>query len=109
MTQCIFPFLGFQRRGREFRSRQLNIRTRVTWVMLTWLSTKRLKPGSATPALLKRKYLEWYRDIYVLTHKIMRGEMTDIKGNEVQLWRERADEYVREMAIIVKKITGNLP
>ena len=56
---------------------------------------------------LKRKYLDWYREIYILTHKLLRGELTDIKGSEVQLWRERADEYVREMAGVVKRLTGH--
>jgi len=54
--------------------------------------------------LLKRKYLDWYRDLYILTHKILRGEINDVKGAEVQLWRERADEYLREMAEVVKKV-----
>ncbi|MEM2956453.1 MAG: nucleotidyltransferase domain-containing protein [Candidatus Pacearchaeota archaeon] len=59
--------------------------------------------------LLKEKYVDWYRELYSLTHKILRGEITDIKGEEIQLWRERADEYLREMAIVVKKITGFMP
>ena len=58
---------------------------------------------------LKQKYLDWYRDIYTLTHKILRGELTDIQGNEIQLCRDRADEYIREMAIVTKKLTGFMP
>lgn len=55
-------------------------------------------------SLLNKKYLEWYQEVYTLTHKIFRGELTDISGETVQLWRERADEYLREMSSIVKKL-----
>jgi predicted nucleotidyltransferase len=58
---------------------------------------------------LNKKYAEWYRDLYILTHKTMRGEMNDIDGKDVQLWRVRADEYIREMANVVKKLTGSWP
>jgi hypothetical protein len=58
---------------------------------------------------LNKKYAEWYRDLYILTHKTMRGEMNDIDGKDVQLWRARADEYIREMANVVKKLTGSWP
>jgi len=59
--------------------------------------------------LLNQKYVEWYKEIYSLTHKTLRGEITDIKGEAVQLWRERADTYLREMAQVVKKLTGYFP
>jgi len=58
--------------------------------------------------LLKIKYVNWYREIYTLTHKVLRGDLTDIDAGELQVWRDRADEYIREMAIIVKKIKGRI-
>jgi len=56
--------------------------------------------------LLDKKYVEWYHGIYVMTHKILHQEVTDIKGSDLDLWRTRADEYLRTMAIVVKKLTG---
>ena len=56
--------------------------------------------------LLNKKYADWYKELYTLTHRTLRGEVNDIDGKEVQIWRERADEYVREMAVVVKKLTG---
>ncbi len=55
--------------------------------------------------IIKGKYVDWYRDVYLLTHKVLRGEM-EINGKDLQLWKERADEHIREMAIAVKAITG---
>ena len=59
--------------------------------------------------LLKKKYLDWYKEIYIMTHKMLRGEISDINGATVQEWRERSDEYVRVMAETVKKLTGYMP
>lgn len=65
-----------------------------------------LRDALVDKGIMKRRYLDWYREIYTLTHKALRGELEDVKGPEIQLWRERADEYIREMAIMVKKLTG---
>jgi len=55
--------------------------------------------------LLSRKFVDWYSDLYLLTHKIFRNELTQIKGKEVDEWQERTDLFVREMAKIVDKLT----
>jgi hypothetical protein len=41
-----------------------------------------------------------------MTHKILHQEITDIHGADLDVWRIRADEYLRAMAIAVKKLTG---
>jgi len=69
---------------------------------------KALEENLVGRKLLKSKYVDWYSELYDLTHKVLRGELTDIDGEEIQKWRVRADEYVREMAIIVKKLKGRL-
>jgi len=56
--------------------------------------------------MIKGKYVDWYRDVYILTHKVIRGEVDGVRGEDLQLWKDRADEYIREMASVVKKITG---
>jgi hypothetical protein len=58
--------------------------------------------------LLDKKYVDWYKEVYITTHRLLRGESLDISGKEVQMWRERADEYIRAMAMVVKKVTGML-
>lgn len=100
----------------------LNSMEAVYWAMVdashaALIAAKQLPPSPEhIPDLLKevlvdknlinRKFLDWYKDVYIITHKIMRGEAADIKGHEVQIWRERADEYVGEMARVVKKMLG---
>lgn len=66
-----------------------------------------LKQHLVERGLLAKRYVDWYADIYGLSHKIMRQEINDIDGKDIQLWRERADEYIREMAIAVKRLVGD--
>ena len=55
--------------------------------------------------MLNPKYVEWYRGIYSLMHGVMRQKIVDVRGNDIDIWRARADEYIGEMAKIVKRIT----
>lgn len=50
---------------------------------------------------LKMKYVSWYKDLSVLHKKISRGEIRDLKGVEIDLWQERAEEFLREMSRLV--------
>jgi len=54
---------------------------------------------------LKMKYVVWYRDVYVLHRKIVHGDITDIKGLELDEWQERADEFIGTMAKLIEKIS----
>lgn len=54
--------------------------------------------------LLDSKYVIWYRDLYILAHKILHGTVIEIKGKDIDLWQARTDEFVRVMAQLIKKI-----
>jgi predicted nucleotidyltransferase len=55
---------------------------------------------------LKMKYVVWYRDLLVLHKKISHGEVTDLKGVEIDEWQERTQEFMRVMAELVNKSVG---
>ena len=63
-----------------------------------------LKESFVDKGLLKMKYVVWYRDLYVLHRKIVHGDITDIKGMEIDAWQARADEFVRVMAQLIEQI-----
>ncbi|MBI5148868.1 nucleotidyltransferase domain-containing protein [Candidatus Pacearchaeota archaeon] len=78
------------------------------------ISAKQLPPSPEhIPDMLKEvfvarrtldmKYVLWYKELYNLAHKILRGELTHIEGKEIDLWESRTDEFVRIMAQLVKK------
>ena len=58
--------------------------------------------------LLKGEFVDQYRDLYLMVHRVIRGETGDVDGKDVQMWRDRADRYLREMALVVKKLTGKI-
>jgi predicted nucleotidyltransferase/uncharacterized protein (UPF0332 family) len=56
--------------------------------------------------LLNSRYVIWYKDIYHLHRGIMHGEVKDIKGEDIDIWQKRADEFIGVMASLVNKIVG---
>lgn len=53
---------------------------------------------------LHPKYPEWYEEMYKMAHEILHGKVTEVKGRDVELWQDRADEFLREMAKVIRKI-----
>jgi len=56
--------------------------------------------------ILKMKYVIWYRDLLMLHRKIVHGEITDLKGVEIDMWQERTQEFMNVMAELVNKSVG---
>jgi predicted nucleotidyltransferase/uncharacterized protein (UPF0332 family) len=54
--------------------------------------------------MLKMKYVAWLRDLMELHKKINHGEISDLKGVEIDAWQDRASEFIGEMAEIIKKL-----
>lgn len=53
---------------------------------------------------LKMKYAVLYRDLYLLHRKIMHGEITDLKGAEIDEWQEKTEMFVQEMTRLVRRL-----
>ena len=54
--------------------------------------------------MLKNNYIDWYKEIYALAHHISHGEVQDISGKFIEMYQERADKFIGEMANLVKKL-----
>lgn len=65
-----------------------------------------LKETFADNKMLDMKYIVWYRDLYVFHRKIIHGEITDIRGDEIDLWQNRADDFFKKMVELVNKLVG---
>ncbi|HLD98570.1 MAG TPA: nucleotidyltransferase domain-containing protein [Candidatus Nanoarchaeia archaeon] len=61
-----------------------------------------LKEMFVDTKMLKIDYVNWYRDLYVFHRKIVHGEIREIKGNDIDIWQKRTDDFIRVMAEIVK-------
>ena len=56
------------------------------------------------PGKLKMKYVIWYRDLLIIHKKIAHGEITELKGIEIDEWREKAEKFLDLMANLVKEL-----
>jgi len=54
--------------------------------------------------MLNKKYVEWYRDLLILHKKITHGEVTELKGVEIDEWQDRTQEFLDVMIGLVKDI-----
>ena len=52
---------------------------------------------------LKMKYAVWYRDLLLLHKKISHGEITDLKGVEIDDWQARTQDFMKTMAELVNQ------
>ena len=66
-----------------------------------------LKEAFVDRKVLKMKYVEWYKDLYYLHKKIDHREISDLKGIEIDMWQERAEEFMSVMIDLVKKIVNS--
>jgi predicted nucleotidyltransferase len=62
-----------------------------------------LKEAFVNKGMLKMKYVIWYRDLLILHKKIVHGEITDLKGVEIDEWQAKTQEFMRVMADLVNK------
>lgn len=63
-----------------------------------------LKEAFVDKGILKMKYISWYKDIYHLHKAIDHGKVSDLKGVEIDVWQQRAEEFMKVMINIVERI-----
>jgi predicted nucleotidyltransferase len=63
-----------------------------------------LKTNFVNPGKLKMKYVVWFRDLSILHKRISHGEITDLKGIEIDDWQNRTEEFLGVMAQLVNEL-----
>lgn len=53
---------------------------------------------------LDMKYVNWYKEVFRLHKGIVYGEIKDIKGQDIDAWQARADDFIRTMARMIDVI-----
>lgn len=56
--------------------------------------------------VLDMKYVIWYRDLHLLHRRIVHGEINDVKGEEIDEWQNKAEEFFKKMMELVNKIVS---
>ena len=65
-----------------------------------------LKEHFVNTGKLKKQYIEWYRELHVLHKRISHGELRDLRGVQIDLWQDRAEEFLDVMTKLIKDIIG---
>ena len=63
-----------------------------------------LKEAFVDKKMLKMDYVISYRDLFMLHKKISHGEITDLKGVEIDQWQEKTEDFLNVMVKLVHKI-----
>jgi len=63
-----------------------------------------LKEVFVNSGKLKMKHVEWYRELLQLHKKISHGETRDLKGIEIDEWRDKTEEFFKTMTLLVDEI-----
>jgi predicted nucleotidyltransferase len=63
-----------------------------------------LKVNFVNNGKLKMKYVVWFRDLSILHKRISHGEITDLKGIEIDDWQNRTEEFLGVMAQLVNEL-----
>ncbi len=65
-----------------------------------------LKEVFVNAGKLKIKYVVWYRDLLMLHKKITHGDITNLKGVEIDDWQEKTEDFLRVMVGLVKELVS---
>ncbi len=63
-----------------------------------------LKENFVDNKMLDMKYVIWYRNLYDLHRRIVHGNLTELKGEEIDGWQQRAQDFMDNMIRLVKQL-----
>jgi predicted nucleotidyltransferase/uncharacterized protein (UPF0332 family) len=63
-----------------------------------------LKLNFVDPGKLKMKYVDWFRDLNTMHKKVNHGEITDLKGIQIDDWQNKTEDFLRTMAQLVNEL-----
>ncbi|MFH1823502.1 MAG: nucleotidyltransferase domain-containing protein [archaeon] len=100
------------------KSSLLNSIEGMYWAMVdsaqaALIAAKRLPPSTehisellkqTFPKMLEQKYIDWYKELYLLSHDILHGKISEVTGSSVEIWQKRTDEFIGVMARIINRI-----
>jgi predicted nucleotidyltransferase len=66
-----------------------------------------LQETFVSAGMLNKKYVSWYRELLILHKKIVHGEITELKGVEIDDWQARTEEFLDVMIGLVKDIVSS--
>ena len=66
--------------------------------------TDLLNANFVNKGLLKSNYVSWFKEIHEIHKEIVYGRVSDIRGRDVDMWQDRAEEFMGVMAKTIDRI-----
>lgn len=63
--------------------------------------TTMLKENFVDKGMLKMEAVYWYRDCFALHKAILHGHVTNLKGADIDVWQQRAEQFMKKMTEII--------
>ena len=60
-----------------------------------------LKENFVDKKLLKMELVEWYSNLFELHKNIIHGRIKNVKGADIDIWQERAEQFMKKMTDLV--------
>jgi len=57
--------------------------------------------------MLKKEYVSWFKEVFTLHKAINHGEISDVKGVEIDSWQEKAEKFMLAMTRIIESVLKN--
>lgn len=54
--------------------------------------------------LLETKYVDWFKEMYAIAHHLSAGNIVDVSGKHIQMYRERTEDFVNQMTYLIREI-----
>lgn len=66
--------------------------------------TKMLHESFVETGVLKSEFVKWYHGIYILHKQIAHGDVRHVKGNEIEMWQSKAEDFMKKMVEIIDRL-----
>lgn len=63
-----------------------------------------LRETFTSTGILKTKYVDWAKEIFMLHKSITHGSVSDIRGEDIDEWQARANEFLKTMTDIIDNL-----
>ena len=54
--------------------------------------------------IIKSELVSWYRETYALHKAVSHGQVTRLKGGDIDVWQDRAETFLKTMTTIIDKL-----
>ena len=63
-----------------------------------------LQETFVTKGMLKSRYIDWFKELYILHKDITHGVINNVKSDSLDVWYARSEEFLGAMTSLIDQI-----